>query len=199
MQTLHTHLWFDKEAREAAEFYVSTFGKGSGITSVSRLDDTPSGSVEMVSFELRGMKFQAISAGPYFKFNPSISLHVNCDTPDEVDEIWAKLSPGGAVLMELGAYPFSERYGWLEDKYGLSWQIIYAHGAGVKQRMKPVIMFVGDVSGRGEEAVNFWTSVIRDAKVELYPAYRQRGCVEPGRCVSLCFILAAGSGVRSYG
>src|SRR5512135_2435696 len=110
METMTTHLWFDKEAKEAAEFYVSTF-PDSKITSTGTLNDTPSGSVEMVSFELLGRRFQTISAGPYFKFNPSVSFHVTCSTKDDVDRIWARLSDGGGVLMELGSYPFSERYG----------------------------------------------------------------------------------------
>ncbi len=76
MQKITTHLWFDKEAKEAAEFYVSTFGKGSKVTNLSKLDNTPSGSVDIVTFELLGREFQAISAGPFFKFNPSVSFHV---------------------------------------------------------------------------------------------------------------------------
>jgi predicted 3-demethylubiquinone-9 3-methyltransferase (glyoxalase superfamily) len=165
MQKITPHLWFDKEAREAAEFYVSVFGKGSKVKNISMLDNTPSGSVDILTFELLGLEFQAISAGPLFKFNPSVSFHVTCKSIAEVDEIWKKLSHGGQVLMELGAYPFSERYGWLQDKYGLSWQINYSSGTDVKQKITPVIMFVGDVCGRAEEAVNFWASVFREANV----------------------------------
>jgi predicted 3-demethylubiquinone-9 3-methyltransferase (glyoxalase superfamily) len=120
-----------------------------------------------VTFELSGLEFQAISAGPLFKFNPSVSFHVICTAKEEVDEIWHKLSQGGQVLMELGAYPFSERYGWLQDQYGLSWQLIYAAGAPVKQKIKPVIMFVGDVCGKAEEAEKFWTSVFPQASVDM--------------------------------
>jgi len=166
MQKITPHLWFDKEAKEAAEFYISTFGKGSKVKNMSMLDNTPSGSVDIVTFELLNWEFQAISAGPLFKFNPSVSFHVICNTKDEVDAIWEVLSNGGTVLMELGAYPFSERYGWVQDKYGLSWQIIYSGGADVKQKITPVIMFVGNVCGKAEEAVHFWTSVFRGAKVD---------------------------------
>jgi len=119
-----------------------------------------------VTFELLGLEFQAISAGPLFKFNPSISFHVTCRTKEEVDEIWKKLSHGGQVLMELGAYPFSERYGWLQDKYGLSWQISYSGRADVKRKITPALLFVGSVCGKGEEAINFWTSIFREAKVD---------------------------------
>src|SRR5512139_1961112 len=99
MQTMTTHLWFDKEAKEAAEFYVSIFPQ-SKINSITTLHDTPSGSVDTVTFELLGREFQALSAGPYFKFNPSVSMHVTCSYKDEVDRIWARLSEGGDVLME---------------------------------------------------------------------------------------------------
>jgi len=171
MQKIATHLWFDKEAKEATEFYVSIFGNGSKIKNLSKLDNTPSGSVDMVTFELLGREFQAISAGPLFKFNPSVSFLVTCNTKDEVDALWEKLAQGGTALMELDAYPFSERFGWMQDKYGLSWQIIYAGGAGVKQKITPVIMFVGNVCGKAEEAINFWKALFKDAKVDAIMRY----------------------------
>ncbi len=164
MQKIVPHLWFDKEAVEAANFYAATF-PNSRVKNTTVLHDTPSGDVDLVTFEILGVEFQAISAGPLFKFNPSVSFHVICKTKEEVDEIWKKLSPGGYALMELGTYPFSERYGWLKDRYGVSWQIFYAGGDQVKEKITPVIMFVGDVCGKAEEAVNFWTSVFREAKV----------------------------------
>lgn len=164
MQKIIPHLWYDQEAVEAANLYVSIF-PDSKIKQTTKLSDTPSGSVDIVSFELAGLEFQAISAGPYFKFNPSVSLRVDCQTQTEVDEIWQKLSPGGQVLMELGAYPFSERYGWLQDRYGLSWQIFYTGEASGKQKITPVIMFVGDVCGKAEEAIHFWASTFRQPTV----------------------------------
>jgi len=164
MQKIIPHLWYDKEAIEAANFYVSAF-PNSKVKSTTVLHNTPSDSVDIVTFELLGLEFQAISAGPLFKFNPSISFHVTCKTIEEVDDIWKKLSQGGQVLMELGAYPFSERYGWLQDKYGLSWQINFSGGGDVKQKITPVIMFVGSVYGKAEEAVNFWTKIFPEAKV----------------------------------
>jgi predicted 3-demethylubiquinone-9 3-methyltransferase (glyoxalase superfamily) len=171
MQKITPHLWFDKEAKDAAQFYVAAFGGNSQVKHVSTLHNTPSGSVDIVSFELAGYEFEAISAGPLFKFNPSVSFHVKCRTKDEVDAMWAKLSPGGTALMELGTYPFSERYGWLQDKYGLSWQIIYVANDESVQRVTPVLMFTGNVCGRAEEAVNFYTSVFHDAKVATILRY----------------------------
>src|SRR5437773_8028794 len=115
MQKIMPHLWYDKEAKEAAEFYVSAFGGKSKDIFVKTLHDTPSGDADIVSFELAGQEFMAISAGPLFKFNPSVSLHVKCRTKEEVDALWEKFSKKKSnVLMPLGSYPFSERYGWLE-------------------------------------------------------------------------------------
>jgi predicted 3-demethylubiquinone-9 3-methyltransferase (glyoxalase superfamily) len=113
MQRIVPHLWYDKEAKEAAEFYASVF-PGSKITNVTTLQDTPSGDTDIVSFELFGQPFMAISAGPLFKFNESISFMVYCETQEEIDSYWEKLS----------ADPEAEQCGWLKDKYGLSWQIV---------------------------------------------------------------------------
>lgn len=123
MKKITPHLWFDKEAREAAEFYCSLF-PNSKIKSIQTLHNTPSGDADIVSFELDGYPFMAISAGPLFKFNPSVSFTVALKTKGEVENLWNQLMPGGEVLMPLDAYPFSEKYGWLKDKYGLSWQIV---------------------------------------------------------------------------
>ena len=113
-QKITPHLWFDKEAREAAELYVSIF-KDARIKSVTTLQDTPSGAAELVVFELFGQEFMAISAGPFFKFNESISFMVHCENQEEVDDYWRKLTEGGGQ---------EGRCGWLRDKYGLSWQIV---------------------------------------------------------------------------
>ena len=162
MQKITPHLWFDKEAKEAVEFYASLF-PNSKITNVTTLHNTPSGDCDVVSFELSGQPFMAISAGPLFKFNPSVSFHVKCETKDEVDAIWEGLSRGGKVLMPLGAYPFSERYGWIEDKYGLSWQVLTTGEIEMRQKITPVLMFVGRVCGKTEDAINFYTSVFKNS------------------------------------
>lgn len=112
MQKLTTFLWFDKEAGEAAKFYASVF-KGSKIIDSRKLENTPSGTVEIVTMELLGHEFQLMSAGPFFKFNESISFMIPCDTQEEIDYYWERLS----------AEPKAEQCGWLKDKYGLSWQV----------------------------------------------------------------------------
>jgi predicted 3-demethylubiquinone-9 3-methyltransferase (glyoxalase superfamily) len=130
---------------------------------VTTLTGTPSGDCDLVSFALAGQPLLAISAGPFFKFNPSVSFHIKCSTKEEVDAIWERLSPGGAVLMPLDTYPFSARYGWLEDRYGLSWQVIHAGGSPVGQKITPVLMFVGNVCGQAEEAIRFYVSLFEGA------------------------------------
>ena len=164
MQKITPHLWYDKEAVEAAEFYASAL-PDSKVTNVSTLKGTPSGDTDIVSFEVLGQPFQAISAGPLFEFNPSISFLISCGTKEEVDEIWGKLSEGGKALMPLDTYPFSERYGWTEDRYGLSWQVMYRGNGETRQRITPTLMFVGDVCGTAEEAITFYTSLFPDSKV----------------------------------
>lgn len=113
MKGITPHLWFAKEAKEAAEFYCSIF-PNSKIKNVTTLRNTPSGDCDVVSFELSGQPFMAISAGPLFKFNESISFMVYCENQQEIDYYWEKLS----------AVPASEQCGWLKDKYGLSWQVV---------------------------------------------------------------------------
>jgi len=164
VQKITPHLWFDKEAREAAEFYVSIF-PDSKITNITTLDNTPSGSTDSVSFELMGQPFMAISAGPLFQFNPSISFVVACESKKDVECLWDALVEGGTPLMKLGEYPFSERYGWIQDRYGLSWQLMFAGGLPIQQKITPTLMFVEKQAGRAEEAINFYTSVFHNSKV----------------------------------
>ncbi|PWA12561.1 hypothetical protein DCC39_04860 [Pueribacillus theae] len=178
-QNIVPHLWYDKEANEAAAFYASIF-PDSRITNVTALHDTPSGEADLVSFELWGQKFMAISAGPFFKFNPSVSFIVNFDPPREKDasekinEVWNKLSEGGTVLMPLDKYPFSEKYGWIQDKYGLSWQLILTNPEGEERpTIVPSLMFVGDTCGKAEEAINFYLSVFKNSKQGLIARYPQ--------------------------
>ena len=171
MQKITPHLWFDKEAKEAAEFYTSLF-TNSKVTSTTTITGTPSGDTDIVTFELRGQPFMAISAGPLFKFNPSVSFIVNFDPSREkdakenIDVVWEKLLQGGTVLMPLQEYPFSKRYGWLQDKYGLSWQLILTDPEGEERpEIVPSLLFVGDKCGKAEEAINFYLSIFKDSKM----------------------------------
>ena len=116
MQKITPFLWFDGKAEEAMKFYVSIF-KNSKVGSVTRYGEAgpgPEGTVMSATFQLDGQDFFALNGGPQFKFTPAISLFVNCETQQEVDELWEKLSEGGE----------KQRCGWLKDRFGLSWQIV---------------------------------------------------------------------------
>ena len=158
MKKISPHLWYDNEAKEAAALYTSVF-PNSKITNVTTLHDTPSGDADVVNIDLAGQPFTLLSAGPLFKFNPSISFLVTCEKKEEVDAIFTALSKSGTTRMELGSYPFSERYGWLEDKYGLSWQIMHAGGRPIVQMITPVMMFTEKQAGRAEEAMRYYASI----------------------------------------
>lgn len=170
MKGITPHLWFDEEAVEAAEFYSDTFPDAK-VTNVSMIKDTPSGDCDVVSFELLGQPFMAISAGPYFRFTPAVSFLVRCSTPDQVDDLWNRLSEGGDPLMPLDSYPFSDRYGWTSDRYGLSWQVMHDARGEIGQAIVPTLMFVGDVCGKAEEAANHYTSVFPESKIDHVQRY----------------------------
>lgn len=173
------HLWFDKEADDAVKFYTSIFPKSRTGDEVT-LHDTPSGDAKVFTFELMEQKFMAINAGPTFKFNPSVSFIVNFDPSREANaeqslhEVWRALSDGGTVLMPLDQYPFSKQYGWIQDKFGLSWQLILSNPEGEERpNIVPSLMFAGDNCGKAEEAIQFYVSVFENARqgnIVRYPA-----------------------------
>lgn len=169
MSKIIPHLWFDTQAKEAAQFYTSVFSN-SRINSIRTIHDTPSGDCDIVSFELYGEPFMAISAGPLFKFNPSISFMVNfdpskdADAAKNIDAVWEKLMDGGKALMPLDEYPFSKRYGWVEDKYGLSWQLMLTDPSGEERpAIIPSMLFVTDTCDKAEEATDFYLDVFKNA------------------------------------
>ena len=192
MQKIIPHLWFDKEAKEAAEFYTSAF-PDSKITNITTIHNTPSGDCDIVSFKLWGYAFMAISAGPLFKFNPSISFMVNFDPSQDkdakarIDKVWRELSAGGNVLMQLDKYPFSERYGWVEDKYGLSWQLILTNPEGEKRPVIiPSLLFVGDVYGKAEEASDLYLCTPSAARLPATAQDRRPTKKEPSCSLISC-------------
>jgi predicted 3-demethylubiquinone-9 3-methyltransferase (glyoxalase superfamily) len=170
MNRIVPHLWYDKEAKEAALFYISLF-ENSKVLNVSVIENTPSGNAEIVSFELFGQQFEAISAGPYFKFNPSISLMVACYSVDEVNTKWKALSDGGTELMPLGEYPFSKRYGWVQDRYGLSWQLMLIDHGQTVQKITPNLLFSNEACGKAEEAIRYYTEVFEDSEIGMISRY----------------------------
>ncbi|HWU24276.1 MAG TPA: VOC family protein [Candidatus Paceibacterota bacterium] len=178
------HLWFDTEAVEAANFYATVFDN-SKVTHVQKISGTPSGDTDIVSFEINGQPFMAISAGPVFTINPSISFFVNYDpsrienAKEQIDAVWEKLSEGGVALMPLQEYSFSKWYGWIQDRYGVSWQLMLTNPEGEPRPfITPAMMFTGANAGRAEEALNFYTSIFEDGKLGTlarYPAGPDEG------------------------
>ena len=171
MQTIIPHLWFDTQAVEAANYYVSLFAN-SRINTVSKLYDTPSGEVDTVDFTLDGVRLNAISAGPIFSLNPSVSLMVTCRSAEEVDRLYEGLQDGATVLMPLGEYPFSKRYVWLADRFGLNWQLCFFDTDEITQKIRPVFLFAGEACGKTEEALAFYSSVFSGAKMGYVSHYQ---------------------------
>jgi len=176
MQKIIPHLWFDKNAEDAVKLYTQVL-ENSETREISRygkegfeFHKMPEGAVMTVSFTLDGQSFIALNGGPVFTFNPSVSFHIKCKTVEEVDRVWAELIDGGKALMELGSYPFSKRYGWLQDKYGVSWQIIHTE-TPFTQRLTPVVMFIGKNAGRAEEAATLYTSLFKNSRINMISRY----------------------------
>ena len=196
MQKIVPHLWFDTQANEAAEFYCRVFPDSKVLESIV-LKDTPSGDTDLVTFSLRGFEFMAISAGPYFTINQSISFMLNFDPSQDdraaqnLQTVWDELVAGGTVLMPLQEYPFSKQYGWVQDKFGVSWQLILTDPAGEPRPfIVPSLMFAGDSTNKAEEAMNFYVSVFKDAKQGTVARYPQdTGPAQQGSLMFADFML----------
>jgi predicted 3-demethylubiquinone-9 3-methyltransferase (glyoxalase superfamily) len=170
MKKITPFLWFDHQAEEAMNFYTSIF-KNSRIGNVTRYGEGgpgPAGTVMTGTFQLEGQEFMALNGGPQFTFTPAISFFVNCESQQEVDELWGNLSEGGAVLVELDKYPFSEKFGWVQDKFGISWQLNLASRA---QKITPFLMYVGEQHGKAEEAMNLYISLFKNSRIDNIVRY----------------------------
>ncbi len=127
MPKITPFLWYDRQALEAAKFYTSIFPH-SNIHGQEQFENTgpdEKQTIQIVSFDLNGLEIQAMNGGPMFQFNPSISFFVKCATHEEVNNFYNKLIEDGSAMMPLGSYDWSPRYGWISDKYGLNWQIMF--------------------------------------------------------------------------
>lgn len=171
MHKITPNLWFDDQAEEAARFYTSLF-KDSKVGEVTRYDAAaagaagrPEGSAMIVTFQLAGQELVGLNGGPHFTFTPAISFFVTLESEADVDALWEQLAAGGATLMPLQAYPWSDKFGWLNDRYGLSWQISLGERDEVGQTIVPSLLFVGEQHGRAEEAINFYTTVFNNADI----------------------------------
>jgi predicted 3-demethylubiquinone-9 3-methyltransferase (glyoxalase superfamily)/uncharacterized protein YndB with AHSA1/START domain len=165
-QKITPFLWFDQQAEEAANFYVAAFNNSS-INHVSRQGEA----VFVVDFTLGGQRFNALNGGPMFKFNPSVSFFVVCETEAETEATWKKLIEGGVAMMPLDQYPWSAKYGFLQDRYGLCWQISLGKISDTGQKFTPTLLFTGPQKGRGKDAVELYTSLFHNAALESISYY----------------------------
>ena len=183
-------IWLDNQAEQAAAFYVRTFPAGRvGATShYPETSDNPSGkprgSVLTVALDIAGQRFTLLNGGPMFRANPSVSFFVRVDGKADADRLFAPLADGGKVLMELDAYPWSERYGWVEDRFGVSWQVM----AGPRPNdatIVPCLMFAGEQHRRAEEAMRLYTGIFPGGRIESVERYAAgegpEGTVKHGR------------------
>jgi predicted 3-demethylubiquinone-9 3-methyltransferase (glyoxalase superfamily) len=188
MQKIIPCLWFDRQAEEAINLYTTIF-PNSQIGAVSHYGDNmplPKGTVMTVSFQLAGQEFMSINGGPEFQFTPAVSFFVSCQTVQELDALWAALSPGGAVLMELDQYPFSERFGWLNDRFGVSWQFSLA---GTPLEIAPYLLFVGDQNGHAGEAIRLYTSLFPQSSIDQLQPFPAEAGQAPGSLMHARFTL----------
>jgi len=168
MQKITPHIWFNTQAKEASEFYKAVFPDSKTNFSYI-MEDTPSGIVDVIGVQLLDFDFVFISAGPIFTPNASISFMVLCEIAEEVEKYWEQFSESAKILMPLDKYDFSEKYGWLEDKFGVSWQFILS-GGPVTQKIIPSLLFVGELCGKAKEAAEHYTSIFKKSELRtLYP------------------------------
>ncbi|KUJ56753.1 VOC family protein [Chryseobacterium aquaticum] len=146
-------LWYDGDAKESADFYCQVFG--GTITT-----DTP----VFLNIELFGQKLMLLNGGPQFKKNASVSFMVLCETEEEVEKYWSPLSENGLVLMELGEYPWSKKYGWVRDRFGVTWQVYLGEKQG-EQKIIPTLMFIHKNNGKAMEAMELYIEIFPNSKI----------------------------------
>jgi len=149
-------LWFNGNAREAAEFYCSVFDN-MAISSDNNM---------VVMVESAGQKFMCLNGGPEYSINPSISFYVACETEAETDRLWEVLLEGGSVMMPIDKYDWSTKYGWLQDRFGVNWQLAFGSISEIGQKFTPVLMFTGKQNGRAEEAIHLYTSIFQESAIK---------------------------------
>jgi predicted 3-demethylubiquinone-9 3-methyltransferase (glyoxalase superfamily) len=173
MQKIVPTLWFDDQAEDAARLYTSLFpdARVEAMTRYGKagaeIHGQPEGKVMTAEISLAGFRMALLNGGPMFRLTPAISFFVTLETAAEVDALWAALSEGGRVMMPLGEYPWSPKYGWLSDRYGVSWQISLGERAQVGgQTIAPSLLFVGSAHGKAEAALERYTSIFPGSRVE---------------------------------
>ena len=183
MHKFSTCLWFDSNAEDAMRFYASVFDNAK-LGAISYYGEAghevhhrPKDSVMTALVTIDGQELMGLNGGPIFTINPAISFFVTCKTEQEVDDLYKKLSDGGSVLMELNKYPWSEKYAWVNDKFGVSWQLMLTDKT--EQKVAPCLMFTGERQGQAESAIKFYTSVFKNSKTDYLVKYEE-GELIPG-------------------
>ena len=159
--TIFPCLWFDGQAKQAADFYCSIFEHAAITTS------TPM----VVQFEIEGQKIMGLNGGPMFKINPSISLFVTCESNEEIERLWHKLLAGGSAMMPLNKYPWSEKYGWVVDQFGMTWQLMLGELPKGHKKIIPSFLFVGDQYGRACEAIALYAAIFPNSIIHEAQLY----------------------------
>lgn len=187
-QKITPNLWFQGNAKDAVDFYVGVFSDSktgstmyypkSSEEGLADFQQDLAGKELTIEFQLGDLQFIAINADSTFKFTPAISFMVNFDPSrdekarEHLDELWEKLIDGGEAMMPIDEYPFSKRYGWVKDRYGLTWQLILTNPDGEPRPfITPSLMFIGENNNHAEEAINYYVSVFKNAKVGTLARY----------------------------
>lgn len=153
-------LWFDDNAREAAGYYCSVF-ENTMITAENPI---------VVTFTIGDKKIMCLNGGPRYKINPSVSFFANFDTAEAINAAWEKLSDGGMVMMPLNNYPWSERYGWCQDKFGVNWQLMLGNTME-HEKIVPSMMFTQTNNGRAQEAIDWYTGIFPGSSIKTISRY----------------------------
>jgi predicted 3-demethylubiquinone-9 3-methyltransferase (glyoxalase superfamily) len=168
---LYPCLWFDGKISEATHFYCSLF-ENSKVHAQNNI---------ISKFEIEGTIVKLLNGGALFNINPSISFFVKFNTKAEIDKIWNAMLDGGKVMMALNTYPWSSYYGWIQDKYGMTWQFFEGNLQVNEQKIIPSMLFTNNVFGRAQEAVNFYTKVFTSSKINFIDNYTSKELPNTGK------------------
>lgn len=179
MKSLYTCIWMNNEAKEAAEFYCSVFPD-------AKIEES---NLMVTLWSSGGEKFMCLNGGPKFRPTPSMSFYTVFEMEDELQQVWDRLIDGGKALMPLDSYPWSKKYGWVEDKYGVNWQLDIQSSEPVIQRFSPAFMFTGEQFGRAEEAIEFYSSAFPKSSIRLISRYGEEAGDDAGKINHAQFLL----------
>lgn len=170
-KNIYPCLWFDGNGNEAADLYCSIFENSKRVTDTAMV----------ITFELEGKKMMALNGGPMFKKNQSISFFVTCASDEETQHIWDNLIDGGQAMMELDKYPWSEKYGWLIDKFGMSWQLMRGELNDPTQKIIPALLFVGEQYGKAMEAIEKYMPLFPNSRLDEMQVYGKEDAQQEGK------------------